>query len=112
MLLDILIAARHVSEFTANMSQPEFEADRKTHGAVMHEFTVMGEAARLLSAEAKARHSHIDWRSVTGMRSVLVHEYFAIDFDVLWDAVEHDIPPLILHLEQIVPPDSQDTGLE
>jgi uncharacterized protein with HEPN domain len=103
LLLDMLIAARKILRFTADMTLAAFEADEMAQSAVIRELQVIGEAARLVSDEAKAAYSAIDWRTMTGMRNRLVHEYFAIRLDVVWQTATEDIPPLIVRLNEILP---------
>ena len=52
------------------------------------------ESAQRLSEECKGRHPEVDWRAMSGFRNVLVHDYFGIDFGIVWSAVERDIPAL------------------
>lgn len=103
LLLDMLIAARKVVRFMAGMSRDAFEADDMAQSAVIRELQVIGEAARLVSDETKAAQSTIDWRTITGMRNRLVHEYFAIRLDVVWQTASDDIPPLIDQLDSLIP---------
>jgi hypothetical protein len=103
LLLDMLIAARKIARFSADMTLDTFQADEMAQSAVIRELQVIGEAARLVSDEAKAAYSAIDWRTMTGMRNRLVHEYFAIRLDVVWQTATEDIPPLIDRLNEILP---------
>lgn len=73
--------------------------------AVIREIQVIVEAARLISEETKVTHNAIAWRAIAGMRNRVIHEYFDIDLDILWDTLRNDIPPLIQQLECIVPPE-------
>lgn len=54
---------------------------------------VIGEAASRLSEEFKSSHTDIDWRDVISMRNILVHDYYNVDFDVLWNVLKEDLPP-------------------
>ena len=103
LLLDMLIAARTIVRFSAGMTLDAFEADEMAQSAVIRELQVTGEAARLVSEEAKTAYPAIDWRTMTGMRNRLVHEYFAIRLDVVWQTAIEDIPPLIDQLSDILP---------
>jgi uncharacterized protein with HEPN domain len=107
-LLDILIAARKVRRFTEGLSYQQFCTHEMVQSAVIREFQVIGEAVRLLSDEFKTTHPAIDWTAIIGMRNRLVHEYFDIRFDVVWQAAQVDIPGLIHQIEPLVPPDDGD----
>lgn len=112
LLLDMLIAARKIVRFTAGMAQDTFEADEMAQSAVIRELQVIGEAARLVSEEAKTAYPAIDWRTMTGMRNRLVHEYFAIRLDVVWQTAMEDIPPLIDRLNDILPSEADAQSAE
>ena len=103
LLLDMLIAARKVQEFTQGIDQASFMAHSMLQSAVIREIQVIGEAARLISEATKAQHSAIDWRAISGMRNRVIHEYFNVDLDIVWTTIERDIPSLRDSLEQIVP---------
>lgn len=73
--------------------------------AVVRELQVIGEAARLISENARMKYGKIEWRKIMGMRNRVIHEYFDIRADLVWDVVQNDIPELIEQLEYIVPPE-------
>jgi uncharacterized protein with HEPN domain len=75
--------------------------------AILRNLQVLCESAQRLSEECKAQHPEVDWRAMSGFRNVLVHDYFGIDFGIVWAAVERDVPTLeaavthlLRHLEQ------------
>ncbi|GAB4353619.1 MAG: DUF86 domain-containing protein [Candidatus Abyssubacteria bacterium] len=104
-LLDILIAARHANEFMAGLSREEFDRSRLHQDAVVKELEIIGEATRKLSRTFKKQHSEIPWHDLTAMRNRLIHEYFRIDVDEVWEIVTHNIPELIRKIEPLVPPE-------
>lgn len=63
---------------------------------------IIGEAAYMTTKEFKTNHSQIPWRQIEGMRHILVHGYFSINSDVLWDVIQNDIPKLIPVLEDYI----------
>jgi uncharacterized protein with HEPN domain len=99
---DILSCARNVRDFTAGMSFEAFLDDAKTIRAVAYEFTTIGEAARTVPAEIQEQFKDVPWGRMQGIRNVLVHEYFRVDEEILWEASQEDIPPLIAALEKIL----------
>jgi uncharacterized protein with HEPN domain len=105
LLLDMLIAARKIQRFTSSMTQDVFYQTEVVQSAVIREIQVIGEAARLISDETKAQHNEILWPVISGMRNRMIHEYFNIDLGIVWDTIQYDIPPLIVQLEKIVPPE-------
>ena len=84
------------------MSFDAFLDDPRTTRAVAFEFTTMGEAARAIPEEIQEKYPGIPWGKMQGIRNVLVHEYFRLDEEILWNASQNDIPPLIAALERLV----------
>ncbi|NNJ10287.1 DUF86 domain-containing protein [Chloroflexales bacterium ZM16-3] len=104
LLLDMLLALQKIVHFTQGLGEAEFQASDLVQSAVIREFQVLGEAARLVSAEAQAQHPAIPWRLIAGMRNRLIHEYFDVRLDVVWTTVQRDIPQLLQQLVAVVPP--------
>ena len=107
-LLDMLIAARRVEQFTSGMARAAFAQSELHQSAVIRELQVIGEAARLVSEDAKAATPQIPWAEIAGMRNRMVHEYFRVSIDVVWNVVEGEIVPLIVALEDLVPLEDDD----
>lgn len=101
---DILICAQNVQNFTAGMDFNAFLDDPRTIRAVAFEFTTIGEASRAIPLEIQMQSPDVPWGKMQGIRNVLVHEYFRLDEEILWKAVQEDIPPLIAVLEKMVKP--------
>ena len=106
-LLDMLLAAHKVIQFTKGMDRVQFERDDLTQNATMRQVQIIGEAARKISLEYQEEHPEIRWNEIIGMRNRLVHEYFRIIPRRVWDVVEKDIPELIRIIEPLVPPDEE-----
>ena len=104
-LLDMLIAARDALSFLHELSQDQFVASRLHQQAVTKALETIGEAAGRVSRSTRTAHPEIPWREITGMRHRLVHDYFEIDLDKVWEIVRNDLPPLIAKLEPLVPPE-------
>jgi uncharacterized protein with HEPN domain len=104
-MLDMLLAARKVENFTAGIGWEKFKTDDLLQNAVMHQIQIIGEAARKVSQQYKDLHPEIPWQMIIGMRNRLVHEYFDIIPDRVWDVVENNITELIRLVEPLVPPD-------
>ena len=71
----------------------------------MRNLQIIGEAARKVSDESRATHSGIPWTEIIGMRNRLVHEYFRIDVEKIWETARDDIPTLVRLIEPLVPPE-------
>ena len=105
-LLDMLIAARKAIIYTRGLNAEAFSDNELAQSAVMRVLEIVGEAARRVSQETKDAHPEVPWAEIVGLRNRLVHEYFRIDVDKVWDTVQNDVPALICALEPLVPPDS------
>lgn len=101
-LLDMLTAAQKIEQFTSAMQQGDFKQDEVLQNAVVRLFTVLGEASRLLSDTLKTQHPQIPWAQIAGMRNRIVHVYWEIDTEILWNAIQLDIPQLIVQLQSIL----------
>jgi len=104
-LLDMLLAAKKVCQFTQNTTWERFQADELMQNGVMRQIQIIGEAARKVSFQYQQEHPEIVWQKIIGMRNRLVHEYFRIIPERVWDVVKKDIPELIRLIEPLVPPD-------
>ena len=98
--LDILDSIQKIESFISGMSYEDFEDDDKTLYAVIRAFEIIGEASKKISQEIQSTYPQIPWRSMAGMRDVLIHDYFGIDKEVVWKTITTDIPPLKLQIEE------------
>ncbi len=113
-VLDMLLAARKVLEFTEEVDWERFSRDELVQNAVMRQIQIVGEAARSVSSEYQSERVPVPWAEIIGMRNRLVHEYFRILPRRVWDVVEKDIPAPIQVFEPVVPDDSEteDSGVD
>jgi uncharacterized protein with HEPN domain len=89
-------------KFLAGMTYEQFAADEKTAFAVVRCLEILGEAARKIPEFIRTRYPQAPWREMTGMRDVLIHDYFGVNLRVVWNTVQKDLPPLKLQIEQII----------
>ncbi len=106
-LLDILIAARKAIGFLQGISRTQFEGSELHQAAVIRPLEIIGEAAGRVSEETRQSHPEIPWQQMIGMRNRLIHEYFRIDVEAVWDTVHKDLPELITLIEPLIPPESE-----
>ncbi len=93
-LRDLIEASERILEYTKNMSLADFERSRITIDAVVHNLEVIGEAARKLPPEIKARSSEIEWPKIVALRNILAHEYCGVNTRIVWDVVQHKLGPI------------------
>ena len=98
---DIIESAERIEAYTEGQSFEDFKADNKTIDAVIRNFEIIGEAANNLSQCFKEENSGVDWHRIRGFRNRIVHAYFGIDYEVVWQVKELFLPALIEQLRNI-----------
>ena len=93
-LQDIAQSCKKILCFTEGLNQSELINDEKTYDAVVRNLEIIGEAAKHLPARLREQLPTIEWRKVAGLRDMLVHAYFGIDNDILWDVIQNKVPKL------------------
>jgi len=99
---DILEAIERIEEYTERMDIEDFSESSLHQDAVVRNLAIIGEAVKIISLETKEKYSTIDWRKIAGLRDVLIHAYFGIDVDIVWDVVKHKLPELKKQIQQII----------
>ena len=92
-LLDIQEAIERIKKY-AGRGRDAFEKDELIQNWIVHHLQILGEAAARISQDFQNAHQNIPWSKIIGMRNILVHDYFGIDIDVVWSAIEKDLPEL------------------
>jgi len=104
-LLDMLESAKIALDYVIGKSWDSFYEDTQCQDAVIRRIEIIGEAARRVSTNTREKHPDIEWREMTSMRNLVIHEYDVVDIKLVWDTVQNKIPPLIEILSKIVPPE-------
>jgi uncharacterized protein with HEPN domain len=99
----ILDAAREAVGFLEGRHRADLDTDRQLNLSLVQLLEIIGEAARGISPQFRDAHPELPWKSIIGMRDRLIHGYFDINLDVVWETVTDDLPPLIAKLEKILP---------
>jgi uncharacterized protein with HEPN domain len=100
-LRDILEAIAAIERYS-NCEKKGFERDELLQAWFVRNLQIIGEAARGIPEEVRALAPQIPWHQIAGMRNVLVHGYFEIDTDLVWDAATRDVPALKPAIEQLL----------
>ncbi len=93
-LEDILEAIRKIREFTSGTSLAALSNDAKTLDAVIRNLEVIGEAVKRLPEQVRSQQPDIEWKKIAGLRDILIHEYFGINVEVVWDVIQHKLSEL------------------
>lgn len=101
-LQDILDACRYILEFMEGIGVDEFVIDEKTSSAVIQKFEVIGEATKNIPESIREKHPQVPWKDMAGMRDRLIHGYFGIDYLLVWETVEQNIPTLEFQIRKIL----------
>jgi len=91
-LEDMQQAIERIEEYTLDMVYVDWIKDQKTVDAVIRNLEVIGEAASHIPAEVASKYPNVPWKEMRGIRTILAHEYFGVDLEVIWRTIEEDLP--------------------
>lgn len=97
---DISEAAKKIEKYVRGFNLEKLKKDSLTVDAVVRNLEIIGEAAKSIPASVKEKYPDIEWKKIAGLRDILVHEYFGIDLEVLWDIIENKLPVLKQEIER------------
>jgi uncharacterized protein with HEPN domain len=98
----ILNCIERIQEYTRELDLESFSINQIVIDAVIRNFQVIGEAARLMPEEVQSAHPEIPWRDMQKMRHVLVHDYDKVDHGKVWLTIQNDLPPLVQPLKDLL----------
>ncbi|HAO20950.1 MAG: hypothetical protein BWK80_43495 [Desulfobacteraceae bacterium IS3] len=96
---DILQAIIRIKQYTAKHI---FERDKLTQDGILYQLLIIGEAVRSLPSDFREKYAYIPWTSIIGMRNILIHEYFAINIEIVWGVVAQKLPELSDNIKKIL----------
>ncbi len=101
-LADTKEAVLRINAYTQDLSYEQFLEDKKTQDAVVRNLEIIGEAAKNISEELKKKYPQIRWKELAGVRDKLIHHYFGVNFDIVWNIVKQELPDVLSQLEEIL----------
>ena len=101
-LEDILSSIQKIQNYAGNTSLENIVKDEMRIDAIVRNFEIIGEASRNIPQEIKDKYPTVEWRKISDFRNILAHEYFGIDYDIMWDIIQNKLPALQDNIKTIL----------
>lgn len=101
-LKDMLQAIQRARSYTQGLTYTTFQSDVKTQDATLRALEVLGEASKAVSDDIRQQFPEVPWKSIAGQRDKLIHHYFGVNLDIVWEVVTLDLPLLEHQIQQIL----------
>ena len=98
---DIKEAITKIQSYIQGMTLNGFKSDSKTYDSVLHNLTVIGEAATKIPVDIRNKKSDINWSGIIGMRNIIAHGYFSVDPDIIWTTITERLPELMEDMKDL-----------
>ena len=99
---DILEAIARIERYVEGLTLEQFRTDQKTVDAVVRNLEVIGEAVRYLPTDLESLPDDVPWADIAGMRNILIHQYFGVDLEIIWQTLTQDLPALRGKLQKLL----------
>lgn len=100
-IADIIDSSNKILDYISNYSYEDYFSNQLIQDAVVRRLIIIGEAVNRLSDDFKTAYPDIPWQIIKGFRNVLVHEYDSLDYDLIWETINNELPKLIIQLNNI-----------
>ena len=101
-LKDILEAIDRIQRYVGGLSEAEFLGNTEKQDAVIRNLEVIGEAVRNIPAEMRRKHKEVAWTLIAGTRDKLIHHYFGVNWEIVWNVVQEKLPSLKADVQRIL----------
>ncbi len=99
---DILEAVNKIEKYTKGMAMEDFLRDDKSIDAVTRNFQTIGETVKHIPPDIREKYPHVPWKTMAGMRDKLIHEYFGVRYDIIWDTIRKRLPEVRPLIEEVL----------
>jgi len=101
-LKHILDAIKDIDDSILNLSKQQFENNKDVKDATIRRIEIIGEATKNLSSKLKSKYTDVQWSKIAGARDVMIHAYFNVDLDIVWNIIKNDLPKLKREIKKIL----------
>ncbi|MBU1622921.1 MAG: DUF86 domain-containing protein [Candidatus Woesearchaeota archaeon] len=98
----ILENINDIEEFSLGLNKEELNSNKLKQKAIIRSLEIIGEAVKNIPNSFRNKYPKIEWNKITGMRDKLIHHYFGLDFDTVWNVIENELPKLKKQVEKII----------
>jgi uncharacterized protein with HEPN domain len=98
----ILESIKAIKSYIRGVDKASFSSSLEKQDSIIRRLEIIGEAVRKLDKEFKKKYNKIEWAEIAGMRDILIHDYFGVDINLVWNTVKKDIPKLEKYIKEII----------
>ena len=102
LLNDMLVAGQKILRFTEGLNYDDFLNDEMIQDACVRNFEIMGEASKYISDSTKSDNPEIEWKKIYNYRNLLIHDYFGVNLEIVWDIISNELSDSVQFIEQII----------